>query len=149
METIHSWALGLCAAAIIGSAAAVLTPSGSLEKSMKTIISVFLICAVILPFFKEKSAINNDLSKNFAECDEIEESVGKEVREQTESLLKSTVFDILERKGISCKDIVIQIETADNTVNVKSVTVIAPDKDAQTVKDILKSEAGIDADVVM
>lgn len=149
METIHSWALGLCSAAVIGSVAAVLSPSGTLEKSVKTVIAVFIICAVVLPFFKENFALHSYLSTDFDNSDSVCESIGSEVCSQTEKYFKNAVSEILERNGISCRDMIIQIETEDDTVNVKSVTVVSPDKDTDTVKSILKNEAGIDADVVM
>ncbi len=148
METIHSWALGLCAAAVVGSAAAVLTPSGTFEKSIKTVISVFLICALIMPLFKENSALQSYLSINLDEAVKVDESISEQIYMQTEKYFKNTVSEILKKNGISFKDIVIEIEAAEDTVNVKSVTVISPDREAQAVRDILKNEAGIDADVV-
>lgn len=149
MENIHAWAVGMCAAAIIGSVSALLTPSGSMEKSMKTVISIFLICAVVLPFFKNKVAVNNDISTYFAESEEDAFSITNEVGDQTESYLKTLIYEILQKNGITCEDIVIQIETNEESVNVKSITVYRPNKDAETVCGILKKEAGIEVNVVM
>ena len=149
MENIHAWAVGMCAAAIIGSVSALLTPSGSMEKSMKTVISIFLICAVVLPFFKNKIAVNNDISTYFAESEEDAFSITNEVGDQTESYLKTLIREILQKNGITCEDIDIQIETNEESVNVKSITVYRPNKDAETVCGILKKEAGIEVNVVM
>ena len=149
MENIHAWAVGMCAAAIIGSVSALLTPSGSMEKSMKTVISIFLICAVVLPLFKNKVAVNNDISTYFAESEEDAFSITNEVGDQTESYLKTLIYEILQKNGITCEDIVIQIETNEESVNVKSITVYRPNKDAETVCGILKKEAGIEVNVVM
>lgn len=149
MENIHAWAVGMCTAAIIGSVSALLTPSGSMEKSMKTVISIFLICAVVLPFFKNKVAVNNDISTYFAESEEDAFSITNEVSDQTESYLKTLIYEILQKNGITCEDIVIQIETNEESVNVKSITVYRPNKDAETVCGILKKEAGIEVNVVM
>ena len=94
-------------------------------------------------------AVNNDISTYFAESEEDAFSITNEVGDQTESYLKTLIYEILQKNGITCEDIVIQIETNEESVNVKSITVYRPNKDAETVCGILKKEAGIEVNVVM
>lgn len=145
MNIIHSWAVGMCVAAVISAVVTGLIPSGSLEKSVKTVVAVFLLCAMILPFFKEKSSNINYLSKKFDKSYEAEEALSQEVCRQTEQYMKNTVEKILQKNGITCADVIIHIEAKDESVNVDGITVKSPDAQAETVKKIIKEELGVEA----
>lgn len=147
MEALHLWVTGLCSAAIICAVVTLLTPSGAMEKSVKSVVSVFLICMIILPFFKEKLTFSNNSSNILDESSSTAESMNNEVRMQTESYLKSTVEEVLNKNGISFREVVIDMEMTDNSISIKSVTVFGVEKDVQNVKDILYKETGINAEV--
>ncbi|MCQ2480048.1 MAG: stage III sporulation protein AF [Clostridia bacterium] len=147
MDTVHSWAVGLCAAAVIGAVVTALIPSGSLEKSVKTVVSVFLICAMILPFLKENLASQRYISINFDESDETQKALSAEVGRETEKYLKNSIEEILQKNGISCKDVVIEIEVKDESVSVSKVTVKAPSAEGEKVKKIIKQELGVEASI--
>lgn len=148
METLHLWVTGLCTAAVISAVVTVLTPSGALEKSIKSVISVFLICAMIMPFFKAKININNNSSIILDESNETATDMNEAVCEQTENYLKSTVEEVLEKNGISFREVIIDMKIEDDNISVNSVTVSGVDKDAQTVKDILYKELSLNAEVI-
>lgn len=147
MDVIHSWAVGMCAAAVIGAVATALIPSGSLEKSVKTVVSVFLLCALVLPFFKENLASQRYISTNFDEANEINQSISDEVGRQTEKYLKFSIEEILQKNGISCDDVIIEMEVKDESVSVSGVIIKNPSADASTVKNIIKQELGVEATV--
>lgn len=147
MEALHLWVTGLCSAAIICAVVTLLTPSGAMEKSVKSVVSVFLICMIILPFFKEKLTFSTNSSNILDESSSTAESMNNEVRMQTESYLKSTVEGVLNKNGISFREVVIDMEMTDNSISIKSVTVFGVEKDVQNVKDILYKETGINAEV--
>lgn len=147
MDVIHSWAVGMCAAAVIGAVATALIPSGSLEKSVKTVVSVFLLCALVLPFFKENLASQRYISTNFDEANEINQSISDEVGRQTEKYLKISIEEILQKNGISCDDVIIEMEVKDESVSVSGVIIKNPSADASTVKNIIKQELGVEATV--
>lgn len=147
MEALHLWVTGLCSAAIICAVVTLLTPSGAMEKSVKSVVSVFLICMIILPFFKEKLTFSNNSSNILDESSNTAESMNNEVRMQTESYLKNTVEEVLNKNGISFREVVIDMEMTDNSISIKSVTVFGVEKDVQNVKDILYKETGINAEV--
>lgn len=147
MEALHLWVTGLCSAAIICAVVTLLTPSGAMEKSVKSVVSVFLICMIILPFFKEKLTFSNNSSNILDESSSTAENMNNEVRMQTESYLKSTVEGVLNKNGISFREVVIDMEMTDNSISIKSVTVFGVEKDVQNVKDILYKETGINAEV--
>ena len=146
-ETFSSWASGICAAAVISAAVTALIPSGNLEKSVKTVISVFLICSLVMPFVKGNIAINGDISKNIEEYEGAENALLDEAQRQTEGFMKNSVVEILSENGITCEDVIIQSDMKDGELSIVSVTVVSPSADAQTVKDIVKSQLGAEVTV--
>lgn len=148
METLHLWVTGICFAAVICAVVTVLTPSGALEKSIKSLVSVFLVCALIMPFFKEKVLYNNDSSIFLDKSSETADNLSEEVKNQTEAYLKSAVEEALKRNGIKYSEVVIEIDICESSVSVKSVTVSGVEDNPQTVKDTLFKETGVNAEVV-
>lgn len=136
----------MCSAAVIGAVVTALIPSGSLEKSVKTVVSVFLLCCMILPFFKENLASQRYLSTNFDEAIETETALSSEISKETEKYLKLSIKEILQKKGISCDDVIIEMEVKDESVKVSSV-VIKTTANSEKVKSIIKQELGVEATV--
>lgn len=136
----------MCSAAVIGAIVTALIPSGSLEKSVKTVVSVFLLCCMILPFFKENLASQRYLSTNFDEAIETEMALSSEISKETEKYLKLSIKEILQKNGISCDDVIIEMEVKDESVEVSSV-VIKTTADSEKVKSIIKHELGVEATV--
>ncbi|MBQ7046831.1 MAG: hypothetical protein IJN85_03715 [Oscillospiraceae bacterium] len=46
------WALGVCFAALAGAIIFAVAPNGTMKKSVKMVVAIVVICAVILPFAK-------------------------------------------------------------------------------------------------
>lgn len=145
MQVVREWAVGMCAAAIAGAAAKLLMPSGSLEKSVKIVVSVFLLCAMILPFCAKESASQRYISMNFDESELTEQALTDEVSRQTAQYLKNSIEKTMEKNGISYGDVVIEMELKDESVSVGKITVINPDTDTQTVQKIIREELGAEA----
>lgn len=147
MDTVRSWAMGLCMAAVAGAAVTALTPSGALEKSVKTVVSVFLLCSMILPLFNNYGSTENFSSNFFDGSDKAQKQLTGEVSRQAGEFLKSSIEKILEENGILYREVVIQMETTDESVSVESVTVAAPDADGEEVKNLIKNELGVEVQV--
>lgn len=144
MDDLRLWASGLCKAAVIGALAIGLAPSGSLEKCIKTVVSLFLLCSVILPLFKSNSSISADYSKIFDISDAEGEALADEACGQTEEYLKNSVEDVLDKNGINYREVVIEMKRDDYAVSVESVTVVNPSESEETVKAVVKNELGVE-----
>ena len=96
MQAVKEWAVGMCAAAIAGAVVKVLTPSGSFEKSVKTVVAVFLLCAMILPFCGSKTASQRYISTNFDEAELTEQALNDEISRQTAQYLKNSIEKIFK-----------------------------------------------------
>ncbi len=144
MENLRLWASGLCKAALIGTVAIGLTPSGSFEKCIKTVVSLFLLCAVILPIFNENTASENDYSKIFDISDTESEALADEACTQTSEYLKKSIEDVLQKNGINYREVVIEMKRDGSTLNVESVTVVNPSEGAEQVKAAVRNELGVE-----
>ena len=91
MEAIRSWALSVTAAAIISAVISLISPSGALEKTVKTIIALFVLLSFLAPLTK---TFRSDLfSVDVEHINEwIEENkLKKEIESETISVLKSEI----------------------------------------------------------
>lgn len=50
MEELKKWALGVCAAAIFSSVIYALVPKGNMQKIMRCVTALAVICALVFPF---------------------------------------------------------------------------------------------------
>ena len=49
MEELKKWALGVCAAAIFSSVVYALVPKGNMQKIMRCVTALAVICALVFP----------------------------------------------------------------------------------------------------
>lgn len=147
MDSIRSWALGLSCAAIIGVVVSALAPSGRLEKSMKTVIAIFVLCMMILPLckgFTVFSDIDHSLEYN---SHEVEDSISTAVVNQIETVTRQKITELLNLNGINCIDACIDIEVKDETAEIKSAEVIISSNETEKAKELIKENLGIQANV--
>ena len=149
VEQIRSWVLSLAVCAIAGAAVLALSPSGSLEKAIKTAVSVFLICSTALPLFSLKSDIDIEIPE-FQFSSENENSIAEKISSQTAASIKKNIEDILSQNGISQADADIKMNVSGEEISVESVTVNINQKyssRAEEIKKLIKDKLGIIADV--
>lgn len=146
METVRTWAMGICTAAVISAAVTALIPRGSLEKSVRAVVSVFLICSIVSPLIAYKGSYINE-SSIFIE-EETEAALYDEIARQTENQIKRAVEDVLRKNGIQFEKVDIQLELKEEEIVVTSVSVINTNTASQNVKQLIMQELGIEAEVI-
>ena len=55
MEAIRDWILSICIAAVAASIVKIIAPSGGIQRTMKVISAVFMLCIIISPLIGEVS----------------------------------------------------------------------------------------------
>ena len=149
VEQICSWVLSLAVCAMAGAAVLALSPNGSLEKAVKTTVSVFLICSTALPLFSLKSDIDIEIPE-FQFSSENNNSIAEEISSQTAAGIKKNIEDILSQNGISQTDADIKMKVSGDEISVESVTVKINQKyfsRVEEIKKLIKDKLGIIADV--
>ncbi len=149
MNFIKQWALGLAVAAVIGAVIMILTPQGSVEKQVKTAVSLFILVAFMYPFvsdidFKE---IFSDIPA--ASTQSREEEIRASLAAELEAEMKQSIDEALTQNGIKALHIDIDITvTKDGEVSADRVAVtVAENVSTANAKRILKEKVGITAEI--
>ncbi len=149
MEMIRSWVMGITAAAIIGAVVLALNPSGAAEKSVKTIVAVFLISSMILPFVKSEN-LNFDFDSASVDTARQNEKIVNSVSEQFKEKLENSITDILSQNGIEVARINIDMNVKTDEVSVEKISITlkkeSADK-ADEAKNILKEQLSVTAQI--
>lgn len=151
MEFIKNWALGLVVASIAGAVVLILAPNSTIEKQVKTAVSLFLLVAFVQPFFG-----GIDL-KSIFEIEDIvinnEESVdlNKTLLEQMKLELKGRIEEVLDSVGIKAEKINIDIIINENNeMQIKEVNIVV-DKShlgyKNQIEEQIKEKLGVFAEV--
>lgn len=112
METVKAWAISICMASLAGTVAHFLSPSGSVQRIFKVVISVFFITVMIYPIVGLSADEIGDAIDGYTYHDSYvdnAEQIADIVLEQSVSQIKSAVGDILQ--GLEIKDYEISVNT--------------------------------------
>ncbi|MBQ8229044.1 MAG: hypothetical protein IJZ88_08550 [Clostridia bacterium] len=122
MDTIRLWISGLTVSAVVGAVVLVLAPEGSVGKSVKTMVSVFIISSILLPLMKNKELQTDfDFAVGTTAIDD--EKILDTVSASFEKKLARSVEDILLQNGIHTHQVSIDIKTNKDEISVEKVSV--------------------------
>ena len=140
MDFIKSWTLTIVTAAVIGSLIVTLTPSGGTEKTVRTVVSLFLLVSFFLPFIKENdfgfiTQGNQPLFESAPEFDHNEL-----MSDMMQNEVKRLVTEVLDSHSVKYTEINVDISVSDNeirlfkfvvskssfAINIKSVCAFIP-----------------------
>lgn len=112
METVKSWAIGICMASLAGTVAHFLSPSGSTQRIFKVVISVFFITVMIYPIVGLSSDSIDEFIDGYTYNESYldnAEQIAEIVLNQSVSQIKISVGELLDKLGI--KDYEISVNT--------------------------------------
>lgn len=150
MIEIKQWAYGITVAAIIGAIVLALSPKGSTEKLVKTVVSLFLMCAILYPFISGANPIE------FFEKIELPEfdtsiSQNDSARNFLANELQEKIAEILSQSGINDTDISIDISIEnENEMKINSVQIFAAEEfknQFEKAENALRSQLGIETKI--
>ncbi len=116
IEYIKNWAFSLCAASVAGSILNMLLPECSMQKTFKTVLGIFFLSSVIIPFTEVEFS---DLDKLFS-ADNISDEIIKSEEledisaEYLENKIITATEEILKSSNAYAKDIFIKINISEN-----------------------------------
>ena len=142
MEFIKNWVLTVVLSAVTGAVILMLCPTGNMERTAKTIVSLFLILSFIVPLSKgyiPELKIDEKLYRSESELSEesdrvLTELTAQEIEKRTEQLLadNSVAYDELK---------VVVIQEADSIV-LEEIIVYHPTIDENAIKSLLAEKLG-------
>ncbi len=138
MDFIKSWTLTIVTAAVIGSIIVTLTPSGETEKTVRTVVSLFLLVSFFLPFIKENNVGlltqgNQPLFETAPEFDSNEL-----MSDMMKNEVTRLVAEVLDSHSVQYTEINVDISVSDNEIKADKITVVTQEKIKNT--DILIKE---------
>lgn len=152
MDELRLWITGLTTAAIIGAIVLVLAPGGGAEKTVKTMVSVFLVSSIVLPFAKNADWTTDadfSLEESVAETENL---ITNEISEQMKARIAASVENILKKEGIQVHSVSIDIKTDGDELSVEKITIALKKESSQKVNEtaqILEAQLGVNADVTI
>lgn len=138
--------VAVCAAA--GAVVLLLAPDGSLNKSVRTAVSLFMMTALLSPFVK-----NADFSEFFSiDSEQLEQvDMTEAVKQQMRQAVEEKITAILKECGIKPKEINIDISIdGENNLRIEgmSVTVMPADTESIiTAENRIKAQTGADVKI--
>ncbi len=117
MDGIKSLAVGVCTSLIVFGAISLLVPEGSLNKTLRSLLSVALIAVIIggvsgveVEFESVSNSNQQTVSDN---SEQLKETVLMEEIGVTEAALEQYIFDELNKNGVSNAEIKVTADISD------------------------------------
>ncbi len=150
MDFIKNWVLIIVSAAVVGSVALLLCPSGNMEKTVKTVISIFMLSAIVMPF-ASSGFMELDLRQyNEISGEAYKENSGEILKEITTDEIENLIKKSLNDNSIAYDDIMAVVSEYDNVINIEEIVLTVTDgsgtETANAVK-LIKEIIGNDVNV--
>lgn len=143
METVKQWALAVTISAAAGGIVLILTPDGSVKKSVSAAVSLFLVISMLFPFLK-----GVDFSDFRIDLEAPEETdLSETVREQMRKSVEKEIRKILEECGITIEGIDIDITVDGEEMRINKIKITAQSGDIDKALKRIKSEIGAEAEI--
>ncbi len=145
METVKLWVMSICISAIVGAVVLTLCPNGAMEKSVKTVVSIFLISSMLLPLINnEKTNLNFDISESEEIGNgEIDDTVASAFEEN----LKNEIQNTLEKNNIKVTKIEVSANIDNNEITVNKIEITVDEKDVEKANTVLENQLDLVAQI--
>lgn len=148
MDFIKDWALGLILISAVGTVVIMLSPAGSMEKHVKTAVSIVLLTVCISPFFtrfEDMHIIDFEYETYTSEAENYSDLMASLFKEELIQKIEASLKTI----GIKVENIQIDLSYVENGVSVQKVIVFIDkehEKDSDEIQKHLKDNFGIIAE---
>ena len=152
MEALRQWALCVTFSAVAGAVVYILSPKGATDKTVKTVVSLFLITAILSPFITQKRIYTDFSAFSAAGSAPAAGNLGDTVNRQLDdtfcAILTAQIQSVLREMGITDGQITVLTDIdGQGSIFIKQVTVRIPEKHAdmnEKVKQKIKEATGLD-----
>lgn len=150
MDALKSWGLAVCFAALAAGIAAIITPSGKMEKMFKLTISLFFLCCILVPLFSLTNIIPKEIKltdESSAGNTKLNSAITKQAENISSEKLRSMVIDCCSAEGVTPLKVEVQIITnKEGTMNAETAEVTLKPKDfgkIGVISDSVKQKTGL------
>lgn len=154
MEALKSWGITICLAALAASIAAIIAPSGKMEKVFKFALSLFFLCCMLVPIFSLK---NIKLNLNMTQESSISNNeLSSTVSKQATDIAQQNIAQLVASCCRSCgaEPIAVNVKIASKSssdiMSIESAEVLLKTSDMSKkgmIADAVKKELGITVNI--
>ena len=158
MESIKEALAALAVSCAVGGIVWLTVPSGNMEKTVRTVVGLFICCVAITPFLNAESV---DIYKDFADISFEESAVNEELYELVKlqyeravnEEVSAVVNDALSGLGVQAEKIGVEADVKENgCINISSICIFVDDEfrySVESVKNTVEQKTGIPVEVKM
>lgn len=156
MNELKQWAITVTLCALVGTIVYIITPEGNIKKSVKVVVSIFFIAALLSPFIKgDKIDINLNLNKKYSSesvtDSKLQDNINKQMLEAAKESTIAEIKSILYSYKIYDGQIEADMDINDkNSIFIKSITIFIDDSEnanIEAVKNAIKKEFNLNAEI--
>jgi len=151
MQTIRTWALTIALAALAGGIVWLLAPKGSVQKAVRTVVAVFLLCAFLSPLFDRRGIDFTLLLPEDAAAPTIpgfDETISRQLQSAVEAELIRRISGVLEERKISGQILVRTDILPGGGINIATAKVaLPPGTNTSGLKNSLEEAAGTEVEI--
>lgn len=137
MEIIKDWTAVLVLTSVIGTIVLILSPSGSIEKQVKTAVAIVMLAVIVSPFLSGLKS-ENKLEIKYEDYDEETLNYEDQFVLSFEKTLSNEILTLLNTNGIQVKDIRIEANSDNGNVSIEKVVVCIDENNEYDKSKILK-----------
>lgn len=126
MNAVKEWSAVICMAALIAAMLQNLVPSGSMQRMVKFVIGVFIICVLIVPLKKITPIIQLDIDEdtNSINNSQLKNTVDNQYSLAVKESITNLVMTELNSINIKCKNVNVIMDTnEDKRISINKVVV--------------------------
>ena len=151
MESIRNWALTVALCALAGGIVWLLAPKGTVQKAVRTVVAVFLLCAFLSPLFIWRGMDFEWLLPEEAAVPTIpslDEALSQQLKAAVEEEIARRISAVLDARKISGQILIRTDILPDGGINIATAQVTLP-KDVNTagLLPALREAAGFEVEI--
>ncbi|HZJ78838.1 MAG TPA: hypothetical protein VFD52_08580 [Clostridia bacterium] len=155
MDEVKKWALCVTFSTFIGAIIYIFSPKGALDKSMRTVISVFILAALLSPLINGNGVDFQTFSSMYSvqpnkETD-IEQLVNEQIKQGIVNITKAEIEAVLAQNNIDNGQILIITDISeDGSIIIKQVEIILDNNSNINTCELsqkIKKKLGLNIDV--
>jgi len=151
METLRTWALTVALAALAGGIVRLLAPKGSVEKSVRVVVAVFLLSAFLSPMFSRSGQGLDWVFPEvpaFTQLSALELEIVRQMQGTVETELHNRMQRVLDSRGLLGQILLRTDILSDGSIEIVTAQVILPHgSDIRGLAAALLAETELDVEI--
>lgn len=151
MDSIRQWALCLIFSAAAGTLVTVISPRGSMEKTLRAVVGIFIVAAICTPLTKLSADGLTLIAFAPAEDSAENEKLNEFILDGYKTASEKTILQVAEKRGIHVENITAEMDiNSEGCIIIHSITAVIkeiPQKEKEEFTRELSHALGAEVEV--